>query len=79
MENFCSSGFKFETVTPVLQQTCSSLNELAARTRLRTDTTLILLTDEEFQRRQAALEVAAAREMEPNPVVETLDLLVLQN
>jgi hypothetical protein len=40
---------------------------------------LILLTDEEFQRRQAALEVAAAREMEPNPVVETLDLLVLQN
>jgi len=79
VENFCSSGFKFETVTPVLQQTCSSLNELAARTRLRTDTTLILLTDEEFQRRQAALEVAAAREMEPNPVVETLDLLVLQN
>jgi ubiquinone/menaquinone biosynthesis C-methylase UbiE len=79
VENFSSSGFRFETVTPVVQQICSSLNELAARTRLRTDTTLILLTEEEFQRRQAALEIAAAGELEPNPVVETLDLLVLQN
>jgi ubiquinone/menaquinone biosynthesis C-methylase UbiE len=78
VENFSSSGFKFETVKPVVQQTCSSLKELAARTRLRADTTLVLLRDEEFQRRQAALEDAAAREIEPIPVIDTLDLLVLR-
>jgi len=78
MNNFSSSGFEFETVSPVVQQTCSSLKELAARTRLRADTTLALLADEEFWRRQAALEDAAAREIEPNPVIDTLDLLVLR-
>lgn len=78
VENFSSSGFKFETVKPVVQQTCSSLKELAARTRLRADTTLTLLTDEEFRYRQAALEDAAAREVEPIPVIDTLDLLVLR-
>lgn len=78
VENFSSSGFKFETVRPVLQQTCSSLKELAARTRLRADTTLTLLTAEEFRCRQAALEDAAAREIEPLPVIDTLDLLVLR-
>ena len=78
VKNFSAAGFNFETVRPVVQQTCSSLKEFAARTRLRADTTLILLTDEEFRRRQAALEDAAAREVEPISVIETLDLLVLR-
>jgi ubiquinone/menaquinone biosynthesis C-methylase UbiE len=78
VENFSASGFKFEAVRPVVQQTCSSLKELAARTRLRADRTLTMLTDEEFQLRQATLEEAAAREIEPVPVIDTLDLLVLQ-
>ena len=78
MNNFSSSGFEFETVSPVVQQTCSSLKELAARTRLRADTTLALLADEEFWRRQAALEDAAAREIEARPVIDTLDLLVFR-
>lgn len=78
VENFTFAGFEFEKVRLVVQQTCSSLAELAARTRLRADTTLILLTDEEFSRRQAALEDAAAREREPSPVIDTLDLLVLR-
>ncbi|HEX4988418.1 MAG TPA: hypothetical protein VFW91_06555, partial [Candidatus Binatia bacterium] len=78
MNNFSSSGFEFETVSPAVQQTCSSLKELAARTRPRADTTLALLADEEFWRRQAALEDAAACEIEPNPVIDTLDLLVLR-
>jgi len=77
-KNFSSSGFKFETVSPVVQQTCSSLKELAARTRLRADTTLALLADEEFWRRQAALEDAAAREIEARPVIDKLDLLVFR-
>jgi len=78
VENFAACGFVFETILPVVQQSCSSLKEFAARTRLRTDTTLILLTDEEFRRRQTALENAAAREIDPTPVIDTLDLLVLQ-
>jgi ubiquinone/menaquinone biosynthesis C-methylase UbiE len=78
LENFSGLGFEFEAVSPVVQQTCSSLKEFAARTRLRADTTLILLTDDEFSSRQAALETAAAREMRPTPVIDTLDLLVLR-
>lgn len=38
----------------------------------------MLLTNEEFGRRQAALEDAAGREREPSPVIDTLDLLVLR-
>jgi ubiquinone/menaquinone biosynthesis C-methylase UbiE len=78
LENFAASGFEFQTITRVVQQTCSSLKELASRTRLRADTTLILLTDEEFWRRQAELEVAAERELQSTPVIDTLDLLVLR-
>jgi ubiquinone/menaquinone biosynthesis C-methylase UbiE len=78
VEAFTGSGFEFETVNRVVQRTCESLKELAARTRLRADTTLALMTDESFARRQAALEEAAALEKEATPVVDTLDLLVLR-
>lgn len=75
---FARFGFTFETVERVVQQTCSSLKELAARTRLRADTTLMLMTDQAYAARQAALEQTAATEIEPTPVVDTLDLLVLR-
>jgi len=78
VETFTDSGFILETVERVVQRTCSSLGELAARTRLRADTTLALMTDEAFTTRQAALERAAALETEPTPVVDTLDLVVLR-
>jgi ubiquinone/menaquinone biosynthesis C-methylase UbiE len=78
VQTFANSGFDFETVERVIQQTCSSLKELAARTRLRADTTLAIMTDHEFNYRQEALERAAANETKPIPVVDTLDLLVLR-
>lgn len=78
VEIFAGVGFKFETVTRVVQETCASLGELAVRTRLRADTTLALMTDKDFAARQTALERAAADEKEPTPVIETLDLLVLR-
>jgi ubiquinone/menaquinone biosynthesis C-methylase UbiE len=78
VRTFTDAGFEFETIDRVVQQTCSDLKELADRTRLRADTTLALMTDEQFSARQAALEAAAARETEPTPVFETLDLLVLR-
>jgi ubiquinone/menaquinone biosynthesis C-methylase UbiE len=78
VDTFTNSGFTFETVDRVVQQTCSSLRELAARTRLRADTTLALMTDETFIARQEALERAAAAETEPTSVIDTLDLLVMR-
>jgi len=78
VQTFTNAGFSFETVERVIQQTCSGLKELAARTRLRTDTTLAMMTDKEFISRQAALERAAANETDAHPVIDTLDLLVLR-
>jgi SAM-dependent methyltransferase len=78
VQTFTDAGFKFETIDQVVQQICLGLKELATRTRLRTDTTLAFMTDEQFCARQTALEAAAAREKEPTPVFETLDLLVLR-
>ncbi len=74
-----AEGFRLEAVTPVVAQTCASLKELAARTRLRADTTLTLMRDDDFRRRQDALERAAAEETTPAAVMERLDLLVLQS
>ena len=78
VETFTASGFECEAVERIVQRTCGSLAELAARTRLRADTTLALMTDEAFAIRQAALDRAAALETEATPVVDTLDLLVLR-
>ncbi len=78
VQTFTDSGFKFETIERVIQQTCSSLKELAARTRLRADTTLAMMADHEFVSRQDLLERAAADESKPTAIVETLDLLVLR-
>ena len=75
---FTDFGFEFEALKRVVQQTCSSLRELADRTRLRVDTTLVLMTDESFATRQTALERRASVEMTPAPVIDTLDLLVLR-
>jgi hypothetical protein len=75
---FARFGFEFEAIEPVAQQTCSSLTELANRTRLRADTTLALMTDAAFAARQAALEQKAAAQTQPTPVIDTLDLLVLR-
>jgi SAM-dependent methyltransferase len=73
-----SAGFEFEAIRRVVQRTCTGLKELADRTRLRADTPLVLMTDESFAARQAALEQAASAEVTPTPVIDTLDLLVLR-
>lgn len=56
--------------------TAGSLREAAARTASRADSTLQLITDEEFAEGQRRLEEAAARETEPRPIIDRLDLLV---
>jgi hypothetical protein len=77
MDLFVDAGFLCQRVERVTQQTCSNLTELAARTRLRSDTTLVLMTDEAYHARQAALE-AAAREGPVTPVYETVDLVAFR-
>jgi SAM-dependent methyltransferase len=75
--SFRSAGFSIENLQAIPQKTCNNLAEFAARTRLRADSTLLLLPDAEFESCQAALE-SAAREEAVAPVIEVLDLLVLQ-
>lgn len=70
------AGFALEAHRRVDQNTCGSLREFVERTRRRADTSLALLSDREFHVGLAALERAAAEEVEPTPIRETLDLLV---
>lgn len=75
---FGAHGFTLETRRRVEQETCSSMREFADRTRKRADTSLALLSDDEFSAGMAALDHAAAHELAPEPVREQLDLLVFQ-
>ena len=74
---FASAGFAQEHLESVPQVTAASLSAAYERVRLRADTTLESLSDEEFAQGLAALELAAAKEATPAPVVDWLDLLVL--
>jgi lincosamide nucleotidyltransferase A/C/D/E len=75
---FETEGFSLESANRVRQKTCESLREFAARTKLRADSTLVLLPDSEFEACQTALEEAANSERVPEPVIETIELLVLR-
>jgi 2-polyprenyl-3-methyl-5-hydroxy-6-metoxy-1,4-benzoquinol methylase len=75
---FEATGFSLEGTHRIQQTTCHSLREFATRTKLRADSTLVLLPDAEFEACQTALEAAASRERLPSPVIETIELLVLR-
>lgn len=75
---FGSQGLTLETRRRVEQQICGSLREFADRTRLRADSSLALLPDQEFTAGMSALDQAAERESVPGPVLERLDLLVFR-
>jgi hypothetical protein len=69
-------GFALAEHRRVMQTTSASLLAFAERTRLRADTALTLISDREFEDGQAAIEVAAANEPTPRPVVEGIELLI---
>jgi SAM-dependent methyltransferase len=75
---FEAEGFSLASTQRIQQTTCQSLREFATRTKLRADSTLVLLPDAEFEAWQTALEAAASRERVPSPVIETIELLVLR-
>lgn len=75
---FEGEKFTLDAHRPIQQRTCGSLREFVERTSKRADTSLALLSDDEFHAGLAALREAATQESEPTPVVETVDLLVFQ-
>ncbi len=76
---FATAGFHLEHLESVPQVTAPSLRALLDRVRMRADTTLQSLGDDEFAQGIEALENAAAKEKTPVPVVDRLDLLVLRS
>jgi ubiquinone/menaquinone biosynthesis C-methylase UbiE len=78
LHSFRLAGFSLQGMQTIKQRICGSLAELANRTRLRADSTLLLLPDSEFESCQAALEEAARREQPAMPVFEKIDLLNLR-
>jgi ubiquinone/menaquinone biosynthesis C-methylase UbiE len=78
VDAFEAAGFAFQALQQVPQVSAPSLRAAVERVRLRADSTLQPLPDEEFTQGLAAMERAAAAETTPTPVVDHLDLLVLR-
>lgn len=75
---FDAGGLECVAQESVENESVASLREAAAKTALRADSTLQLISDEEFAAGQRAIEEAAAAETEPTPVVDSMDLLVFR-
>lgn len=77
-ENFAPHGFGRVAFEMIKQMEARSLREYAQRVGLRPYSTFELISDEEFEAGLAALQAAAAQEQAPQPVMGTVDLLVLR-
>jgi ubiquinone/menaquinone biosynthesis C-methylase UbiE len=75
---FAAAGLRVEALESVTQVSALSLAGYRDKVRLRADTGLRLLPDQEFAAGLAGLERAAAAETTPTPVTDRLDLLVLR-
>jgi SAM-dependent methyltransferase len=73
---FDRAGFNTFSVERVEQLLAHSLTEMIERIRLRADTTLELLPDEEFEAGLAAMEAEA--QINNGPVIDPLDLLIVR-
>jgi SAM-dependent methyltransferase len=75
---FATAGFRAEALRAVAQVSATSLAAYRDKVRLRADTGLRLLPDDQFAAGLATLDRAVAAETTPLPVVDRLDLLVLR-
>ena len=75
---FAGAGFERVALRPVDQMSAPSLAAYRDKVRLRADTGLRLLPDDQFAAGLAALDRAVEAETVPAPVVDRLDLLVLR-
>jgi ubiquinone/menaquinone biosynthesis C-methylase UbiE len=78
IEACIAAGFEVENLLSLPQVTAPSLRDYFEKAKSRADTSLTLISDEEFERGLRALECAAEGETEPRPVIDHLDLLVLR-
>jgi hypothetical protein len=62
----------------VAQVSAPSLSVYRDRVATRADSTLLALSDEEFEEGMRALDRDVALEVDPEPVISHLDLLVLR-
>lgn len=74
--DFEPAGLTYEGLERVTRQSCASLKEMLDRAATRADTTLVLISDAAFERGLAALREAAEQETEPQPVIDSLEMLV---
>jgi ubiquinone/menaquinone biosynthesis C-methylase UbiE len=75
---FAPAGFGFESLQPIGQITARNLRDYADLARVRADSTLIQLSEDQFAEGLNRLDKAAAAGAGDEPVTTTLDLLVLR-
>lgn len=77
VEALSVAGFEKESLQSVAEVTASNLQAYYERIKTRADSSLTLISDEEFERGLRALRKAADEEP-PSPIITRLDLLVLR-
>lgn len=78
VERFSTAGFERERLTSVAQVTAPDMRAYIAMIEARADSSLAVISDEDFARGVKALEGAAAEQSSSAPVVDRLDLLVFR-
>jgi hypothetical protein len=75
---FAAAGFARHSLVALPQVSAPSLREACVRVRLRADTTLVALSDDEFAAGLEQMEAAAAADTAAEPIVDHVDLLVVR-
>ncbi|HSS08308.1 MAG TPA: class I SAM-dependent methyltransferase [Acidimicrobiales bacterium] len=75
---FAASGLRRQDHEVVVQIVAASLGELYERVRLRADSTLEMLPDDEFALGLARMAAEARTETSPTPVAEPVELVVFR-
>jgi ubiquinone/menaquinone biosynthesis C-methylase UbiE len=75
---FARAGFRLAETSVVTQVSAPDMRSFAERVRTRADTTLKLITDDEYAQGLARIDAMVAAEQHPAPVVDRLVLLALR-
>jgi SAM-dependent methyltransferase len=74
--DFAAGGLKHVANDSVTIESAPSLAVAAEKLAIRADTTLRLISDSDFETGLQTLREAAARESEPRPIIDSIDLIV---
>ena len=78
IDAFAGAGFRYDGIEAVPQVSAPSLRAFADRVRRRADTTLSLMPEDEYHACLAQLQREAEAELEPDPVIDELDLVTFR-